>query len=88
MPGLRAALTSENPANPFSLNTEFKINVMDDPGFIAMRDQMRASNKDVPLDNEMIVFEGCEVDDKVVLGGKQPFLQHFCTFFNFNICHA
>lgn len=74
MPGLRQAVESENPYNPFSLNTEFKINVMDDSAFIKMRDQMRESNKDVPLDNDMIVFEGCDTDDKVVLGGKSPFL--------------
>ena len=61
---------------------------MDDAAFVKMRDQMRETNKDVPLDNEMIVFEGCDVDDKVVLGGKMPFLQHFCTFFTFNVCHA
>ena len=49
---------------------------------------MREANNEVPLDNEMLVFEGCEVDDIIVLGGKAPFLQHFCTFFNFNICQA
>ena len=36
----------------------------------------------------MIVFEGCEQDDKIILGGKNAFLSHFCTFFNFNICYA
>lgn len=36
----------------------------------------------------MIVFEGCERDDKVVLGGRNAFLSHFCTFFNFSICRA
>jgi hypothetical protein len=34
----------------------------------------------------MIVFEGCERDDNIVLGGKNAFLSHFCTLFNFNIC--
>jgi len=50
-----------------------------------MRDSMKDMNKNVPLDGEMIVFEGCEEDDKIVLGGRNPFLSHFCTFFNFNI---
>ena len=36
----------------------------------------------------MIVFEGCEEDDKIVLGGRNAFLSHFCTFFNFNICYV
>ena len=49
---------------------------------------MRTLAKKIPLDGEMIVFEGCEEDDKVVLGGKNAFLSHFCTFFNFNICYG
>ena len=36
--------------------------------------------------DECLVIEGCESDDKVVLGGKDAFLNHFCSFFNFNIC--
>ena len=27
-------------------------------------------------------------DDKTILGGKNEFLSHFCTFFNFNICYS
>ena len=89
MPELRTgSITGDNPYNPFALNTEFKINIMDDAAFFKMRDEMRSNNKKLPLDNEMIVFEGCERDDKVVLGGKSPFLLHFCTFFNFTICQA
>ena len=38
--------------------------------------------------DECLVIEGCESDDKVVLGGKDAFLSHFCTFFNFNICFS
>ena len=38
--------------------------------------------------DECLVVEGCESDDKVVLGGKDAFLSHFCTFFNFNICFS
>ena len=36
----------------------------------------------------MVVFEGCEADDRIVLGGKNAFLSHFCVLFNFNICHG
>jgi len=61
---------------------------MDDAAFIQMRDDMHQRNKEVPLDNEMIAFEGCDQDDKIVLGGRNAFLSHFCTFFKFNICYA
>ena len=90
MPELKEAAlgNTKNPYNPFALNTEFKINILDDHHFIQMRDQMHAEQKSVPLDGEMVVFEGCDQDDKIVLGGKNAFLSHFCTFFNFNICYA
>ena len=61
---------------------------MDDYEFLKMRDEIKSTHKSIPLDNEMIVFEGCDQDDKIVLGGRNAFLSHFCTFFNFNICHA
>ena len=64
------------------------MNILDDHDFINMRDEMHKESNKIPLDNEMIVFEGCEEDDKIVLGGRKPFLLHFCTFFNFNICQA
>lgn len=53
-----------------------------------MRDEIRKDKKTakIPLDSEMIVFEGCERDDKTLLGGRQAFMSHFCTFFNFSIC--
>ena len=38
--------------------------------------------------DEVLVMEGCESDDKVVLGGKDAFLSHFCHHFNFNICFS
>ena len=38
--------------------------------------------------DEILVVEGCESDDKTVLGGKDAFLSHFCTNFNFNICFS
>ena len=55
---------------------------------ILERDNLHSSVPSIPLDQEMIVFEGCDEDDKIVLGGKHAFLSHFCTFFPFNICHA
>ncbi len=42
---------------------------------------------DIKID-EMLVVEGCLNDDKTVLGGREAFLSHFCTFFNFNICFS
>ena len=53
-----------------------------------MKDDMHAQYPKLPLDSEMIVFEGCENDDSSVLGGKNAFLSHFCTLFTFNICHG
>ncbi len=41
----------------------------------------------VKLD-DMLVVEGCLNDDKTVLGGRNEFLSHFCTFFKFNICYS
>ena len=77
-----------NPYNPNSLNTQFRINILGDSEYMKMRDDMKAEHPKLPLDKEMIVFEGCEGDDQIILGGKLPFLSHFCTLFNFNICHA
>ena len=36
----------------------------------------------------MVTKKGCYNDDKIVLGGRREFLNHFCTLFNFNVCHA
>ena len=93
MPELRAATLGSdvNPYNPHGLNSEFKVNILDEHPFYQMRDQIKSeigNTKKIPLDNEMIVFEGCERDDKILLGGKFAFLSHFCTFFEFNVCHA
>ena len=41
----------------------------------------------VKLD-DMLVVEGCLNDDKTVLGGRNEFLSHFCTFFKFTICYS
>lgn len=38
--------------------------------------------------DEILVVEGCESDDKIVLGGKDAFISHFCHYFNFNICYS
>ena len=39
------------------------------------------------LDN-VIAFEGCPGDDQILLGGKFEFLEHFCSLFTFDECHA
>ena len=51
-----------------------------------IKDKMK-SEVGVKVD-ELLVVEGCESDDKIVLGGKEAFVSHFCTYFNFNMCHA
>ena len=55
---------------------------------MAMKDEIKKNHPKLPTDNEMVVFEGCENDDQVLLGGKNAFLSHFCEFFKFNICHG
>lgn len=78
----------KNPYNPHGLNTDFRINILGDSEYVKMKDDMKRQFPKLPLDKEMIVFEGCENDDQIILGGKTAFLSHFCTFFQFNICHA
>ena len=53
---------------------------------MAMRDKMKRE-VGVKID-EVLVVEGCESDDKIVLGGKDAFVSHFCSYFNFNICFS
>ena len=53
---------------------------------MSIRDKMRRE-VGVKVD-ECLVVEGCESDDKIVLGGKDAFLSHFCSYFNFNICYS
>ena len=37
----------------------------------------------------MVVFEGCSHDDRVILGGRNQFVMHFCTFFPFeDLCFS
>ena len=65
---------SSNPYNPYGLNSEFKINSMGNSHFMEMRDSMKKQYPKLPLDQDMLVFEGCEQDDKIILGGKNAFL--------------
>ena len=75
-----------NPYNPKNMLCEFNIDIAQDNDLQAMRDRMR-SEVGVKFD-EVLVVEGCESDDKVVLGGKDAFLNHFCHYFHFNICFS
>ena len=65
---------------------EFNIGIVDEGQLLAIRDKMKRE-VNVKVD-ECLVVEGCESDDKVVLGGKEAFLNHFCHYFNFNICFS
>ena len=65
---------------------EFNIGIVDEGQLLNIRDKMKRE-VGVKVD-EMLVVEGCESDDKVVLGGKDAFLNHFCHYFNFNICFS
>ncbi len=58
MPELRGVVN--NLYNPFGLNTEIKLNVIQDHTYFEMRESLIKEDKKVPLDNEMIVFEGCD----------------------------
>ena len=86
----------DNPYNPFGLIAEFKVNVIDDDKFDEIKNIMR-NNYKVQVDDilavevipsHIIINQGCLNDDKTILGGKNEFLSHFCTFFNFNICYS
>ena len=66
--------------------TEFNITVIDESHFSQIRESMK-KQYEIKLD-DMLVVEGCLNDDKTVLGGREAFLSHFCTFFNFNICFS
>ena len=75
-----------NPYNPFKLEVEFKVNVVDENKFSEMK-QILKHKYGVKCD-DILAIEGCINDDKTILGGKNEFLSHFCTFFNFNICFS
>ena len=75
-----------NPYNPFKLEANFNVNVVDDLQF----ENIKKSLKDlygIKVD-DLIAVEGCLKDDKTILGGKHEFLSHFCTLFNFDICFS
>ena len=38
--------------------------------------------------DDIIAYEGCQGDDLTMLGGRENFLSHFWTFFNFNACYG
>lgn len=63
---------------------EFNIAIVDEGSLMSIKEKMKRE-VGVKVD-ECLVIEGCESDDKVVLGGKDAFLNHFCSYFNFNIC--
>ena len=68
------------------MEVEFKINNVDDGQYEDMRKLMK-QKYNMKID-DMLAIEGCINDDKTILGGKNEFLAHFCTFFNFNICFS
>ena len=76
----------ENPYNPYNKVVEFNIGIVDDHALMQIRDKMKRE-VGVKVD-ELLVVEGCESDDKIVLGGKEAFVSHFCSYFNFNMCYA
>ena len=77
---------NDNPYNPKGKMVEFNIGIVEEHDLMLMRDKMKRE-VGVKVD-ECLVIEGCESDDKIVLGGKDAFLSHFCTYFEFNICFA
>ena len=76
----------KNPHNPYKLIAEFNISIVEDVQLLQIKDRMK-QEVGVRID-DMLVVEGCESDDKLVLGGKDAFLNHFCTYFQFNICYS
>merc|ERR1712062_602732 len=76
----------DNPYNPNKMLAEFNIQIVDEHHLMKTRDKMK---KEIGVKvDEFMVIEGCESDDKVILGGKDAFLNHLCTYFNFNVCYS
>ena len=75
-----------NPYNPFKLEAEFKVNVVDDAKFDEMKGLLK--NQHGVKTDDIIAIEGCLKDTKIILGGRNEFLSHFCTLFNFIICFS
>ena len=79
-------IIDHNPYNPFKLEVEFKVNVVEDGQFDEFKGMLK-QKYGITADN-ILAIEGCINDDKTILGGKNEFFSHFCTFFNFNICYS
>ena len=67
------------------MNIEIVVNEVSDGQFEKIKDRMK-SEYDIRIKGELIAMEGCVTDDKIILGGKNEFMSHFCTFFNFSSC--
>lgn len=76
-----------NPFNPYNMEAQFSINVIDDGQMKKMGTRLEQDHG-IKGVTDLLVVEGCMDDDKTVLGGKNEFLNHFCTFFKFNICYS
>lgn len=72
------------------------MNVVDDDKFDKIRTTLK-QHFNVHMDDVLAVevrhysltyLQGCFNDDKIILGGRYEFLNHFCTLFNFNICYS
>ncbi|CAI2378321.1 unnamed protein product [Moneuplotes crassus] len=78
-------LIRDNPHNPLGLKATFTINIVEKSYFEKMKFQAKKEGVDV---DDIIAYEGCPGDDITILGGKESFLSHFCTFFKFNACYG
>ena len=74
-----------NPSNPMNLEISMNVTERDPEEYEMMRVNMNSQGYQ-GLD--IIAYEGCLGDDMTFLGGKEPFLNHFCNFFDFEICYA
>ena len=79
-------MSDKNPYNPYALEAEFTVNVVDDDKFQNMKNILK-DTYGIKID-DILAVEGCINDEKTILGGKNEFFSHFCTFFNFNICYS
>ena len=85
----------ENPYNPFKFEADFTVNVLEEGKFEQLKEGV-SKTFGVQIDDILAVevrllvhlWQGCVNDDKTILGGRNQFMSHFCTLFNFNICYA
>ena len=68
------------------MSTEFIVSEVTESKLDGVKEKLK--EKGVVLKGDMLVLEGCSTDDKIILGGRNEFLSHFCTFFNFDACMA